>query len=92
MGRGRKQYEKGKILKNNQIIGHIWFYGNNYEIGNDKIGKMAFATLAADLTTLKNSRPYKEPHSAAISDTWHYRMGHIGRLGLHMLGKDCLGV
>ncbi len=53
---------------------------------------MAFATLAADQATLRNSRPYQRPHFAAISDTWHCRMGPIGPLRLHILGKGCLGV
>ena len=80
----------GKILKNNQIIGYIRFYGNNYEIGDDESGKMAFATLAADPATLRNSQSYQRPYSATTSDTWHCRMGHIGPLELHLLGKECL--
>ena len=82
----------GKISKNNQIIRYTRFHNNNYEIGDNEIGKMAFAPLAADPTTLKNFRPYKKLHFATTSDTWHCKMGHIGLLGLYMLDKKCLGV
>ena len=85
-------YRSDKILKNNQIIECIRFYGNNYKIGDDENREIVFATLAADPATPRNSQPYQEPHFAAISDTWHRRMGHISPLGLQMLGKDCLGV
>ncbi len=85
-------YRSGKISKNNQIIGYTRFHGNKYKIGDDKNGGMAFATLTTDLATLKNSRPYQEPNSAATSDTWYRRMSHIGPLRLQMLGKGCLGV
>ncbi len=53
---------------------------------------MAFATLAADPATPRNSRPYQGLNSAATSDIWHRRIGHIGPLGLQMLGKECLRV
>lgn len=83
----------GEISKNGQIIGYTQFHGNNYEIGNSEIDTgTAFATVATNPANLKNSRPYQVPHSAATPDTWHRRMGHIGPLGLHMLGKECLGV
>ena len=83
----------GEISKNGQTIGYTRFRGNNYEIGDNESGlETAFATLGADPATLKDSRPYQGPYSAADSDTWHRRMGYIGPLGLHMLGKECLGV
>ncbi len=85
-------YRSGKISKNNQIIGYTRFHANNYEICADKNSWIAFATLAADPATPRNSQPYQGPHSAASSDTWNRRMGHIGPLRLHMLGKECLGV
>ena len=86
-------HRSGEISKNGQIIGYTRFRGKNYEIGDDESGlETAFATLGADPATLKVSRPYQGPHSAADSDTWHRRMGHISPLGLHMLGKECLGV
>ena len=81
----------GEISKNGQTIGYTRFHGTNYEIG-DTESDTAFAALSADPATSKSTRPYQKPHSAATSDTWHRRMGHIGPLGLHMLGKECLGV
>ena len=48
-------HRSGEISKNNKIIGYTRFYGNNYEIGDNENGKMAFATLAADSATPKNS-------------------------------------
>lgn len=80
-----------EISKNGQTIGYTQFHGTNYEIGDTK-DDTAFATFSADSVNLKSTRPYQEPHSAATSDTWHRRMGHIGPLRLHMLGKECLGV
>ncbi len=85
-------YRSGKISKNNQIIGYTQFHGNNYKFGDDENSEIAFATLATDPTTPKNSQPYKKPNSAATLDTWHRRIGHIGPLRLNMLGKKCLGV
>ena len=85
-------YHSSKILKNNQIIRYTRFYNNNYEIGNNKIGKMAFATFVTDPTTLKNSQPYKKPYFTAILDTWHRKMCYIDLLRLYMLGKECLRV
>ncbi len=82
----------GEISKNNQIIGYTRFLGNKYEIGDDENGGIAFATLAADPATPRNSQLYQRPHSAATSDILHRRIGHIGPLGLHMLGKECLEV
>ncbi len=58
-----------KILKNNQIIEYTRFHGNNYEIGNDKNGGIAFATLARDLVNPRNSQPYQGMYSAATSET-----------------------
>ncbi len=52
-------HRSGKILTNIQIIGYTQFHGNNYEIGNEKNGWMAFATLAGDPATLRNSQPYQ---------------------------------
>ncbi len=85
-------HRSGKISKNNQIIGYIRFHENKYEIGDDENGGIVFATFPADSATPRNTRPYQRPHSAAKSDTWYRRMGHIGLLGLHILGKKCLGV
>ncbi len=85
-------HRSGEISKNNQIIGYTRFVGNKYEIGDDENGGIAFATLAADSATLRNSQPYQGPYSAANSDILLRTMGHIGPLGLHMLGKECLGV
>ncbi len=85
-------HRSGEISKNNQIIGYTRFHGNNYEVCDDENGGIAFATLAADPATLRNPQPYQGPHSASTSDTWHRRMGHIGPLGLHILGKKCLEV
>ena len=85
-------HRSGEISKSNQIIGYTRFHGNNYEIGDDENGGIAFATLAADQATPRNSKPYQGPHSAATSDLWHRRMGHISLLGLQILGKECLGV
>lgn len=85
-------HRSGEISKTGQIIGYTRFRGNNYKIGDDKKNATAFATLAADSAISKSSWPYQKPHSAADSDTWHRRMSHIGPLGLHMLGKKCLGV
>ncbi len=82
----------GKISKNNQIIGYTRFHGNNYEIGDDDNVGIVFVIFAVDPTTLGNSRHYQKPHSAVTSDTLHRRMGHIGPLRLHILGKECLGV
>lgn len=45
----------GKILKNNQIIGYIRFWGNNYTIDNDKNNEIVFTTLFVDSTSLNNS-------------------------------------
>ncbi len=58
-----------EISKNNQIIGYTQFHGNNYEIADDENGGIAFATLAADSATPRNSQPYQRPHSASTSDT-----------------------
>ncbi len=82
----------GKISNNNHIIRYTRFYGNNYEIGDDENDGIAFATLAMEPATLRNSQPYHRSHSAATSDTWHHKIGQIGPLGLQMLGKECLGV
>ena len=81
-----------KISKNNQIFDYTRFYGNNYEIGNDESDQIAFATLAADLATLKNTWPYQGPYSTATSNTLHCKIGHISSLGLYMLGKKYLQV
>ncbi len=85
-------YRSGKISKNNQIIGYTRFHSNNYEIGDHENGVIAFATLATHLAIPRNFRPYQGRHFASTSNTWHRRIGHIERLGLHMLGKECLGV
>ncbi len=85
-------HRSGEISKNNQIIGYTRFHCKNYEISVDENGGIAFATLATDSSTPRNSQPYQGLHSAAISDTWHRRMSYIGPLGLNMLGKKCLGV
>ena len=85
-------HRSGKISKNNQIIGYTRFHDNNYEIGDDENGRIVFATLAADPANPRNSQPYVGPHSAAISDTWHRRMGPNSPLGLQILGKECVGV
>ncbi len=45
----------GEISKNNQIFEYTWFHGNNYGIGNDENGGMAFAILAPDPATKRNS-------------------------------------
>ena len=94
----------GEISKNSQTIGYTRFRGNNYEIGDDETeSAKAFATLTANsatsnqpssdlLNSTKSPQPYQEPHSAATPDIWHRRMGHIGPLGMHMLGKNCLGI
>ena len=82
----------GKISKINQIIEYTRFHDKNYEIGDDENGGIVFATLAADSANPRNSQPYVGPHSAAISDTRHRRMGPISSLGLHILGKECVGV
>lgn len=71
---------------------YTWFHDNNYEIGNDESGKIAFITLAADAAILKNSQLYQKPYFAVTSDTWHCRIGHIGPLELHMLIKEYLRV
>ena len=76
-----------KIFKNSQIIGYTWFHNNNYKIGDIET-EMAFATLASNSATCS----YQEPHSAATPDIWHRKIYYIGPLGLHMLGKECLGV
>ncbi len=62
-------HRSGKISKNNQIIGYTRFHVNNYEIDNDKNSGIVFANLAADSATLRNSRSYHRPHSAATLDT-----------------------
>ncbi len=85
-------YRPGEISKNNQIIGYTQFHGKNYEIGDDKNGGIVFATLASDPSILRNSWPYQRRYSASNSDNWYRRMGHIGLLGLHILGKECLGL
>ena len=83
----------GEKAKNGQNIGYTQFRSNNYKIGNNESGlKSAFFILGTDLDTIKDSRPYQELHSATTSDTWHRRMGYISPLGLHILGKECLGV
>ncbi len=82
----------GKISKNNQIIGYTRFHSKDYKIGDDKNGGIVFATLGTDPATPRKSQPYHRPYFAVISDIWHRKMGHIGPLGLHMLGKGCLGV
>lgn len=53
---------------------------------------MAFATLAINSATSKNSWLYKEPYYAATSDSWYCKMSHIGQFKLHMFGKKCLKV
>lgn len=50
-------------------MGYTWFHDNNYEIGNDESGKIAFATLTADAAILKNSQSYQKPYFAVTSDT-----------------------
>ncbi len=85
-------HRSGEISKNNQIIGYTRFHGNNYEIGDDENGGIAFATLAADPATPRNSQPYQGSNFPATSDTWRRKIGHIGPLGLQMLGKECIGV
>ena len=54
-----------KISENKQIIGYTRFHSNNDEIRNDKNGGMLFATLAVDLATPRNFRPYQRLHSAS---------------------------
>ena len=81
-----------KILKNKQIIEYTRFYSNNHKNGNNKIDKIAFATLAADTTTLKNTWSYKELHYAAISNARNCKMSHIGPFRLYILAKECLAV
>ncbi len=85
-------HRSGKISKNTQIIGYTRFHDKNYEIGDDENGEIAFATLATDPAIPRNSQPYKRLHFAATSDAWHRKIGPIGPLGLHMVGKECLGV
>ncbi len=87
-----RSYCSGEISKNNQIIGYIRLHGNNYEIGDDKNSGIVFVTLAADPSSPRHFRPYQRAHSAATSDAWHCTMGHIGPLGLYILGKECVGL
>ena len=84
-------YRSSEILKNNQIIRYTQFHGNNYKIDDKKTDGIVVAILAIDPATPRNSRPYQGPNFAATSDAWYRRMSHIGSLGLHMLGKKCLG-
>ena len=100
-------HRSGKIRSGAQIIGSTSRNGNNYKIGqvSKTILGTAFSTFTPerrarnkirnpkvskprDLKTVRRHRLA----TPASPDVWHQRMGHIGPLGLHQLGKECLGV
>ena len=93
-------HKSGEIrTKESRIIGTTVRSGNNFEIGNTgRFLATALSTLAVKpRDKIRTSKPRRKNQwqrlaAPASPDTWHRRMGHIGPLGLHKLGKECLGV
>ena len=77
----------GKIfcLKTVKILGHTIRQNENYRVSEVFQQNHHYVSSSAFVST-------RTVDSTASADIWHRRMGHLGPLGLHHLGKQCLGV
>ena len=96
-------HRSGEIQRGARIIGTTVRNGNNFEIGQTgRILGTALSTLTVkprdEIRTFETSKPRSKAArrqrltTPASLNVWHQRMGYLGPLGLHQLGKECLRV